>query len=228
MATPSPNRSAYRERRIHAMLNEGVADSPPPPQQAPPLPPPQQTLSPPPPPRRQNPPPAQRPLRVETPPAPGNRRRLVYMGSAAALLCSLAVFFLLFRQDRSTVSNPRLPEHSSTAGPVMSPPVRSTPAPVVSSPPTDVSTGQEPAPEPVPFKISRSRAFERVGPIRLRLVKANLKRGTCDVYIAAGRRPYQKQLQLNKLVQIELPSGSRSAELIVTKIGKDQVSGLVQ
>ena len=214
MATPAPNRSLYRQRRIDAMLQEGETKTAPP--------------------SLERPPSAQQTPRL--PQSPGQKRalpshpvslRLIYIGSAAVFLCALAACFVWFRQDPLSA-----PKTQARAGSVMaSVPVQSSapsvPAPVVSSS-TEAPKQPQPAPEPVEFKIRRSKSFEKIGPIRLRLVKTYPKRNACDLYIAAGGPSYQKQVRLDERVQIDLSDGAKSAELVVTSIKADQVSGSVQ
>jgi hypothetical protein len=113
------------------------------------------------------------------------------------------------------------------ASPAQTQAFASTAAPVA-SPVTETPKQQEPPPEPVSFRIKRSKVFEKVGPIRLRLLKANTRWNTCNLYINSGGPSYQKQAHLNKPVQIDLPNGSGSAELVVTSIKGDQISGSVQ
>jgi hypothetical protein len=196
------------------MLNEGAAASPPPPLQSPPLAP-QSPVSP------------ARALRTQMRlPRWSPRPRFVYLGIATAFLCALAVLFVLFRRE-----HPAVPKARVTAGPVASAPVQtpvsSDPAPVA-SPPAETPKQQEPAPEAVQFRMKRSKSFEKVGPIRLRLIKANPKRNVCDLYVASGGPSYQKQVHLNKPVQIDLSDGAGSAELVVTSIRTDQINGSVQ
>jgi hypothetical protein len=159
-----------------------------------------------------------------------SRLRLIYLGTAATLICTLAAFFALFHGTNSAV-----PRTRATVGPVAAAPAQvpaqtsaSRVAAPVAPPPTEGAKQQEPAPEPVQFRLKRSKAFEKIGPIRLRLVKANPKRDVCDLYLTSGGPAYQKQVHLNKPVQIDLPDGAGSAELVMTSIKADQVSGSVQ
>ena len=196
------------------MLNEEAASAPAP-QQSPPSAPRSPVL----------PSPA-RALRTQMRSPRWSRPRFVYLGMAAALLCALAVFFVLFHREQ-----PAVPKARATAGPVAVPVPVQTPASSVAepvaSPPVEAPKQQEPAPEAVQFRMKRSKSFERVGPIRLRLVKANPKRNVCDLYIASGGPSYQKQVHLNKPVQIDLSSAG-SVELVVTSIRTDQINGSVQ
>ena len=196
------------------MLNEGAASSPPPPPPNPPQ-------------ARQSFP---RPLNP-APPAISSfsrsRLRFIYTGSAIALLCALAVFYFLFRQDR-----PSAPKARMAASPVAAPAPAQAPAPTASAPvvstPKEEPTQQEPLPEPVQFRIKRAKTFEKVGPIRLRLIKTNLRWNTCDLYINSGGASFQKQAHLDKPVQIDLRDGAGSAVLVVSGIRSDQISGSVQ
>jgi hypothetical protein len=195
------------------MLNEGSATSPPS------LPSSPQA-------RQSFPPPAS-PQRTQMLSFRRSRLGFIYFGTAMALLCAFVMFYFLFRQD-----HPSAPPTRAMTGPVAAPApaqasVSNVPAPVA-SPPKEVPKQQEPPPEPVQFRIKRSKSFEKVGPIRLRLVKANLKWSTCDLYVNAGGSSYQKQAHLNRPVQIELPDSAGSAELVVTGIRADQISGSVQ
>jgi hypothetical protein len=152
--------------------------------------------------------------------------RFLYIGIAAVLLGALAVS-LLFRRDGSPAPKAQIP-----MGPVASPAPAQASAPSVptpvASPPVEAPKQSEPAPEPVQFRIKRSKSFEKIGPIRLRLIRTFPKRNVCELYIASGGPAYQKQLHLDKPVQIDLPNGTKSAELVVNSIKADQISGSVQ
>ncbi|MBV9224517.1 MAG: hypothetical protein JOZ45_05960 [Acidobacteriaceae bacterium] len=210
MATPAPKRSPYRQRRINAMLHDGTtAGLPPPPG---------------------NPPPSAQP-NSRLPQSSGRKQalssrpsslRFLYIGIAAVLSCALAACFILFRQDHSSPPKAQAPAGSVTT----SVPAQAS-APVVSAR-TEAPKQPEPVPEPVQFNIRRSKSFEKIGPVRLRLVKTYPRRNVCDLYIAAGGPSYQKQVHLDKPIQIDFPDGNGSAELIVTSIRADQISGSVQ
>ena len=193
--------------------------------------PPQSPL-PPPPQDKQDFPPPTTPLRTRMLSAHRSRLRFIYSGAAVALLCALAAFYFLFRWDRSPVPKARVTAASPVAAPAPTQTSTASVAAPVISPPKEAPKQQEPPreslPEPVQFRVKRSKAFEKVGPIRLRLVKANPKWNTCDLYISSGGPSYQKQLHLNKPVQIDLRDGVGSAELVVTSIRADQISGSVQ
>ena len=215
MATTAPKRSPYKQSRIDAMLNEEATNSPLPSSNSSRVP---QSFSP-----------------ASSSPQPRalssgrSRPPFVLLGIATALLCILVVFFILFRQNHTPASQAR-----TIVSPVTKPapaPAQASlptvPAPVI-SPTTEAPKQQEPLPEPVQFRIKRSKTFEKVGPVRLRLLKANPKRNTCDLYISSSGPAYQKQAHLNKPVQIDLRDGAGSAELVVTAIKADQISGSVQ
>ena len=145
-----------------------------------------------------------------------------------ALLCAVGVFYLFFHRDRPAVS-----QVTVSQSPVVAPtpaPVQqiAAPAPEAAPPPAKEAASDRSAPEPVSFSLRRSKVFEKIGSIRLRLIKAIPKRRACDLYIAAGGPSYQKQAHLNKPVQINLPDGNGSVELTVTSIGADGISGSVQ
>jgi len=213
MATTAPKRSLYRQRRIDAMLQEGTTTS------SPPL---KDSSS-----AQQTPPGPQSPGRKQALPLRSSRLPFLYIVIAAVLLGTLTVFLLLFRRDGPPASKAQIP-----IGPVASPaPAQasapSVPAPVA-SPSVEAPKQPEPAPEPVQFKIKRSKSFEKIGPIRLRLIRTFPKRNVCELYVASGGPSYQKQVHLDKPVQIDLLNGAKSAELVVTSIKADQISGSVQ
>ncbi len=219
------------------MLQEGVADAPPSPEKAaapvraiPPLEraapaphiPPAQSIKPD---RKQE----WKPVRNVAPSSRLGRLPIVLAGVAVALLCAIGVFYLFFHRNRPVISQVTVSQ-SPVAAPTPAPVQQSAaPAPEAAPPPAKeaVAPGR-PAPEPVSFSLKRSKLFEKIGSIRLRLVKAIPKRRTCDLYIAAGGPSYQKQAHLNKPVQIDLPNGSGSVKLMVTNIGADGISGSVQ
>lgn len=182
------------------------------------------------PPIRQNPlPPSSRALRVQSF-SLTRSRVFVSLGVAVALFCIAAVLLILFRREAAPTS------HATQARTIVSPATVPLPAPVqasaapVSAPASaqEPPQQQEPSSEPVQFHLKRAKAFEKVGPIRLRLVKANARRNTCDLYINSGGPSYQKQARLNKPVPIDLANDAGSAELVVTSIKSDQISGSLQ
>jgi hypothetical protein len=158
-----------------------------------------------------------------------SRLRLIYLGTAAVLLCALAAIFALFHGNNSAAPRTRAIVGPIAAAPAQAPALA--PAPSVAAPvaPPPIESPKQPnsTPEALPFRLKRSKAFEKIGPIRLRLIKAYPKRDVCDLYLASGGPSHQKQVHLNKSVQIDLPDGG-SAELIVTGIKADQISGSVQ
>ncbi len=198
------------------MLNEEAAAS-----SSPPLPSPPQA--------RQNPSsPPSRSQRSQI--LSSSRSRLFVLGTMAAIVCALTLFLALSRHDHTPP-----PQERASAVPVTAPLSAATASlPAQALPPTASPAITPPAPEPskveepVQFRLKRSKAFERVGPIRLRLLRANTRWNTCELYINSGGPSYQKQAHLNKPVQINLPEGTGAAELLVTSIRADQISGSVQ
>lgn len=162
------------------------------------------------------------------------RFRLLYLGAAALLVCSLAGFVLFTRRDRAIDIKLKPLESSAAVAasketPAARLPVADQPvAAPAASPVTEAPQQKTAAPEPVSFKLRQSKIYERVGSIRIRLNRTNPKRSTCDLYIAAGGPAYQKQARLNKPVQIDLPQGNGSLELVVTSINSGGISGSVQ
>lgn len=198
------------------LKEEAVSSSPPPP--SPSQPP--RSIS-----------PARRSSQTQSSAPDRSRLLFIYLGTAAALLCASVILFVLYRQGQPSVSQGHADVRPVKApSPTAAPAQASAPAssaPVV-SPTAEKPKQQGPPPEPVQFRIKRSKIFEKVGPIRLRLLKANTRWNTCDLYINSGGPSYQKQAHLNKPVPIDLPDGSGAAELVVTSIKGDQVSGSVQ
>ena len=213
MATTAPKRSTYRQRRVDVMLNEGAASSPPPLPSAPQA--------------RQNLSPASHSPQSQI--FSSIRPRLLFAlgGIAAALLCAVLIFFALFRHDHAPASQARITVNPVTAPAPVQASAPAAPMPLV-SPEKETPKQQDPLAEPVQFRIKRSKAFEKIGPIRLRLLKANTRWNTCELYINSGGPSYQKQAHLSKPVQIDFPNSAGPVELIVTGIKSDQISGSVQ
>lgn len=83
-------------------------------------------------------------------------------------------------------------------------------------------------PAPVEFKLKRSRSYQRIGAIGLRLVRVNARRRTCDLSMQlSDRRIVQKRLLLNKPLQLKLPKSTEPLQLLVSEIGRDSVAGAV-
>ena len=65
------------------------------------------------------------------------------------------------------------------------------------------------SPAPVEFKLKRSRTYQRIGTIGLRLVRVNTRRRTCDLSVQlSDRRVVQKRLVLNKPLQLKPPTST--------------------
>jgi hypothetical protein len=83
-------------------------------------------------------------------------------------------------------------------------------------------------PQSVDFKLRRSRNFQTVGPLGLRLLRINAKRRHCDLTIQfSDHRVVQKRLQLNKPVQLRPIASDEPLQLSISVLGKDSVAGSI-
>ncbi len=203
MPTPQPPRSSYRERRINVMLQDhGSTASPTP--EVPPL------------------------VKQE----PRINRTVLAISIAVALLCAAIVFFLLFRHD-ATQSAPVARAVRPVTPQVSAP----TPAPeTAAAEPKEESVAAEPAPAPavkapepqrIRVQLRRSGGFQSFGPLKLRLISTNPRRGMCQIAIATGGdHARTRSLSMNRSVQVQGEDGT-TVDLLVNGMTKDSVRGSV-
>ena len=76
------------------------------------------------------------------------------------------------------------------------------------------------------FQLLKSKNFQRVGPIQVRLRKTNNKHKFYDVSLIVDDNPLDKKhINLFEPVWLTLSDRPRPLELVVNKVGKDLVSG---
>lgn len=78
------------------------------------------------------------------------------------------------------------------------------------------------------FDLTRSKQFQRVGPLSLALRKADAKHRRYDLSIMVDDKPLDKQhVNLSEPVWISLAGLSQPVQLVVTQIDKDRVHGSI-
>jgi hypothetical protein len=78
------------------------------------------------------------------------------------------------------------------------------------------------------FQLTRSKAFERVGPLRLSLRRADIKHKRYDVMMLVDDNELQKKgVNLYETLWLNLADRPRSLEVVVNHISKDNVAGYV-
>lgn len=79
------------------------------------------------------------------------------------------------------------------------------------------------------FTLSPAKEFQRVGPVQLELRKVNERRGYFDLSLMVEDHQLDKKhINLDEPVWISLPDRQQPAELVVTRIDKDQVRGYIR
>ena len=172
-----------------------------------------------------------------------NPRSLAYLAIAVAILCASCVFFVLCQRDNSwflAISNPLHP-----ATPKLSEQPASVPVPRDAMPPsadaistrsaTDSGSTQQarlypenPNSQRVQFRLRRSRFFQTVGPLKLRLARTNLRRSNADLSLMVDGHRLDRQVALDKPVQVTQPNGSgKSFEIVLSGLSREGVSGYV-
>jgi hypothetical protein len=78
------------------------------------------------------------------------------------------------------------------------------------------------------FDLSKSKQFQRVGPLSLSLRKADVKHQSYDLSLMVEDRPVEKQrVNLSEPVWITLSDSSQPLQLVVNQIDKNRVRGYV-
>jgi hypothetical protein len=151
--------------------------------------------------------------------------KLVASVAGLASVSALSVFLFLFQHDASTSpsASPLViqAEESRNSVPVGGEHVPSSEA--------RNSAGQNLAfTAPVEFKLKRSRTFEKIGPVRVRLLRVNLRRRTCDLIMQfSNHRTVQKRLQMNRPVEVRSEPRALPLQITVSSISKDSIAGAV-
>jgi hypothetical protein len=78
------------------------------------------------------------------------------------------------------------------------------------------------------FHLTRSKAFDRVGPLRLSLRKADIKHKRFDVMMLVDDNELQKKgVNLYETLWLNLADRLQPLEVVVNQISKDHVAGYV-
>jgi len=157
--------------------------------------------------------------------------RFILSAVAISALCAVTVFTMSVRQEQRRYAAAAIEAYSlvqtarqaaSAVAPAKAPlppapeKARPTAAPVVPSP---MMTG---------FDLSRSRHWKTIGSFRLRVNKTDVKRGYCDLSVLdEGHHILNSRVFLDERMVVPTRLGAPSAEIMITSIGKNRVSGYV-
>ena len=153
-------------------------------------------------------------------PSPG-RLTLSVIGVSA--LSGAAVFLFLLLGEQQV---PHASLYASASSPSSSSPLPAAGATAQREP----SAARPLAREPVAlvrtnFSIARSRNFQRVGPVRVRLLRIG-KNAVCDIALMAnGKRIERLGASVGTKIDVGMPGSLPSATLVLTRIAKTRVSG---
>jgi hypothetical protein len=161
--------------------------------------------------------------------------KLVAAVAGLALVSATGMFLFLFHQDASADLTSRpvaqavqtqnangLPEEHDRA----SIPVPGA-APSGSFAARNVVDRNVSSPAPLEFNLKRSRKFENVGPIGIRLLRVNVRRHTCDLTVRLNNhRIVQRRLVLNKSLEVRLDRSAEPLQITVSSITRYSISGL--
>lgn len=200
MPAPTQNTSTYKRRVISAMLEGPAADAPP---------------------------------RGDAPRGILSRE-IVYWVFALAFISAAGVFFLLYTRDSSAITGAGVASISApqNSNPASLPVVRSaspSPAeqtkPAAAPPlPTEDTSVKNVDSESLPFKITRSRVYQNVGPIGVRLLRVDLKRRTCDLSFRSKDHRYaQRRFQVNRALQVKVGRNATVVDVTVSSLARDSI-----
>lgn len=150
-------------------------------------------------------------------------RSMVYLAVTVAALSALSVFFLLCERDHSFQRQVSLYEsqqyvqETNAASPAAAVPAASVPA--------AKSASVQTVPAYLPFDITRSKHFQRVGPVSIGLWRTDPKLGTYDVsLLVAGQRFDKKHIGMDQALAIRI-GDAPPMELVVNRVGRFDVAG---
>lgn len=84
------------------------------------------------------------------------------------------------------------------------------------------------SPASLEFNVKRSRSFENVGPIGIRLLRVNLRRHTCDLTMRLnGHRIVQRRLVLNKPLEVRQEPSAEPLQITVSSMARYSITGVV-
>ncbi len=149
-------------------------------------------------------------------------RKTVLLALTVALLSATAVFLLLCERDHAfsrQVSRYETQQY-----------VRQTASAIPAAAPATSASGNPKASVQavqayIPFEITRSKHYQRVGPISVGIWRTDEKRGTYDVsLLVAGERFDKKHVGMDQALAIRIGDGA-PMELVVNHVGRSDVSG---
>lgn len=76
------------------------------------------------------------------------------------------------------------------------------------------------------FQLTKSKAFQKVGPLSLSLRKANYKKNSFDLTMLVDDRQMQKKnINLYEPVMVSLPDQIQPMQLVINQVSKDMIKG---
>lgn len=154
---------------------------------------------------------------------------MAYLATAVAALSAAAMFFILCERDHSFLIQASQPEHQSYVIPDTASSPAAIPAHTAAAPSSPARDVQQPkvqtAAEYIPFVITRSKRFQRVGPIAVGLWRTDPKHDTYDASVVIdGHRFDKKHISVDEALAIRIGSAP-AMELIVNRVGKNDITG---
>ncbi|MFL6449795.1 MAG: hypothetical protein ACJ746_19245 [Bryobacteraceae bacterium] len=166
--------------------------------------------------------------------------KVVSSAAGLTLLSALTVFLFLYHRDTSAVSAARaIPAVVGSAEPQNEPAnVNKQPESGAASvdksrlgvaPSSAAGVSRDAAlsmPGATEFNLKRSRTYQTVGAIGLRLLRMSPRRRTCDVSIRLkDGRTLQRRLQLSRPLELKPTAQSTPLQLTVSAMSRDSISG---
>lgn len=141
---------------------------------------------------------------------------MFYLAAAVAVFCAAAVFFLLCERDHSllaqTISSAKVTQVSAAPAVPVTAPANTAAARV---------SGAE-----IPFSLTRSRRFHRVGPVSVGVWKIYTRNDSVDLSVLAyGHRINKNRLKVNETVSIDGKNPGQSLKLTVNRVDRNEISG---
>lgn len=150
---------------------------------------------------------------------PLETRSIVYLAVSVAVLSALSVFFLLYERDHSFLSQVSTYESQQYVRQV------SASAPVAAAVPVKAAASVQTVPAYIPFDVTRSKHFQRIGPISIGLWRTDARHGNYDVsLLVSGQRFDKKHVGMDQALAIRI-GDSAPMELVVNRVGKNDVAG---
>ena len=100
------------------------------------------------------------------------------------------------------------------------------PAPKSNTASIDSPTPAAISSEPRLFSLKRTRSYQTFGPLKLKLGKTEPVRGLCDLRVEVGPRSFvHRNVRLDEALWVALPKGNSAAQIVLTRMEPDRVSG---